>query len=72
MSVLAAIMEHYRLFLVNVDADVRRAERLESNEAISRFRTEDDRISNLLPRLRDGSGRFRCRASTSPLKSKSP
>ena len=53
VSVLAAVMEHYRLFLVNIDADVRRAERLESAEAISRFRTEDDRISNLLPRLRD-------------------
>ena len=53
VAVLASVMEHFRQYLVNVDIDVRRARRLDADDAISRFRTEDDRISTLLPQLRE-------------------
>ncbi|MDE2822160.1 MAG: sensor histidine kinase [Chloroflexota bacterium] len=52
MNLLAAIMEHFRIFIANVDEERRRARRIDANEAITRFRAEDDRIVALLPRLR--------------------
>ena len=53
VSLLSAIMEHFRLFLVAVDKEHRRSQRVDADEAIARFRTEDDRIARLLPRLKE-------------------
>ena len=52
VRVLSAIMELYRKFVVSVDDDIRRSQRLDAGEAITRFREEDDRISELLRQVR--------------------
>ena len=51
VGVLSSAMEYFRGFVVNVDDELRRAERVSSDDALERFRLEDDRIEALLPRL---------------------
>ena len=53
VNLLSAVMEHFRQFLVAVDAELRRSQRVDADEAIARFKAEDDRIVALLPRLRE-------------------
>ena len=53
VSLLSAVMEHFRQFLVAIDKEHRRSQRIDADEAIARFRAEDDRIVALLPRLKE-------------------
>ena len=53
VALLAATMEFYRNFLVDVDRDIGRSQRVDAEEALSRFRREDERIQELLPELVD-------------------
>ena len=50
-GLLSSSMEYFRGFVVDVDEELRRAERINADDAIERFRLEDDRIEALLPRL---------------------
>lgn len=52
VNLLSAAMEYFRKYLVGIDDEVRRSQRMDANEAIARFRAEDDRIAGLLPQLR--------------------
>lgn len=51
VGMLSSSMEHFRQFVVDVDDELQRAERVYADDAIDRFRQEDDRIEALLPRL---------------------
>ena len=51
VALLAATMEFYRGFLVEVDLDIKRSQRIGAEDALDRFRAEDERIEQLLPRL---------------------
>ncbi len=51
VGMLSSSMEYFRGFVVDVDDELRRAERVNADDAIERFRQEDDRIEALLPRL---------------------
>ena len=51
VGLLSSSMEYFRGFVVDVDDELRRAERVNADDAIERFRQEDDRIEALLPRL---------------------
>ncbi|MQB07186.1 hypothetical protein DXT91_24185 [Agrobacterium tumefaciens] len=51
VGALASVVELYRIFIVNVDRDVRRAQRVTAGDALERFRAEDQRVAELLPRL---------------------
>ena len=53
VNLLSAVMEHFRQFLVAIDAELRRSQRVDADEAMIRFKTEDDRIVALLPRLKE-------------------
>ena len=53
VNLLSAVMEHFRQFLVAIDAELRRSQRVDAEEAITRFKAEDDRIVELLPRLKE-------------------
>ena len=44
-------MEFYRGFLVEVDLDTKRSQRIGAEGALERFRAEDERIAELLPKL---------------------
>ena len=51
VGLLSSTMEYFRGFVVAVDDDYKRAERVNSDDAIERFKFEDSRIEALLPRL---------------------
>ena len=51
VALLAATMEFFRGFLVDVDSDIDRSQRIGAEDALHRFRAEDDRIEELLPKL---------------------
>lgn len=53
VAILAAAMEIYRLFLVEIDDEINRAQRLTAADAIDRFRAEDERFGELLPELEE-------------------
>ena len=53
VSLLAATMEFFRGFIVGVDEDIRQAERVGAEDALERFRIEDDRLETLWPELKD-------------------
>ena len=53
VGLLSAVMEHFRQFLVAIDNERRRSQRVNADEAIIRFQEEDDRIVSLLPRLKE-------------------
>ena len=48
---LGAIMEQFRKFVVAVDEDISRANRVEASDALERFRQEDERIEEIMPAL---------------------
>lgn len=48
---LAATMELFRGFVVAVDEDISRANRVEAADALERFRQEDERIEEIMPAL---------------------
>jgi signal transduction histidine kinase len=48
---LAATMEQFRKFVVAVDDDISRANRVEAADALERFRQEDERIEEIMPAL---------------------
>lgn len=48
---LGAIMEQFRKFVVTVDEDISRANRVEASDALERFRQEDERIEEIMPAL---------------------
>ena len=51
VALLATTMEFFRGFLVAVDSDIGRSKRIGAEDALDRFRAEDDRIEELLPQL---------------------
>lgn len=51
IRLLAATMEFFRGFVVQVDDDIRRAHRVGAHDALDRFKAEDRRIEELLPDL---------------------
>ena len=51
VALLSAAVEQYRLYVVEIDDDDRRARRVTAAEALDRFRAESDRLGELLPRL---------------------
>ena len=51
VRLLAATMEWFRLFVVNVDEEISRASGVAPADVIERFRAEDGRIESLLPDL---------------------
>ena len=51
VALLAATMEFFRHFLVDVDDEIKRSERVGAEDALHRFRSEDSRIEELLPEL---------------------
>ena len=51
VALLAATMEFFRGFVVDVDAEIRRSERVGAEDVLHRFKTEDDRIEEILPEL---------------------
>jgi signal transduction histidine kinase len=51
VRLMAATMEFFRGFLVHVDDDIRRAQRVGAHDALERFKAEDQRIEELLPDL---------------------
>ncbi len=53
VNLLSAVMEHFRQFLVAIDDELRRSQSLDADDAITRFKAEDDRIAALLPRLKE-------------------
>lgn len=53
VKVLASAVELYRQFIVQVDRDVQRAQRVTAADAIARFRDEDERLGGLLPQLEE-------------------
>ena len=53
VSLLSAVMEHFRQYLVAIDDERRRSQRIDADEAITRFKEEDDRIASLLPKLKE-------------------
>ena len=51
VALLAATMEFFRAFLVDTDLEISKAHRIGAVDALERFRAEDERIEDLLPRL---------------------
>jgi signal transduction histidine kinase len=51
VGVLAAAVEQYRLYIVEIDRDERRARRVTAADALQRFREEDDRLAGLIPEI---------------------
>lgn len=51
VRLLSATMEFFRGFLVEVDQELTRANRIGARDAIDRFRAEDARIEDILPEL---------------------
>lgn len=52
VALLSTAVEQYRLFIVEVDEDERRARRLTAAAALERFSEESDRLSEIIPRLK--------------------
>ncbi|WP_420469874.1 ATP-binding protein [Brevundimonas sp. FT23042] len=50
-KVLSAVVEHYRQYIVEIDKDVARAKRITAEDAINRFRAEDEKLGDLIPQL---------------------
>lgn len=53
VDLLAATMEYFRGFVVYVDEDLKRSERIQAEDALDRFRIEDDRLETLWPELKE-------------------
>lgn len=51
VALLAATMEFFRGFVVQVDEDVNRAARVEAGDVLERFREEDARLEEIMPAL---------------------
>jgi signal transduction histidine kinase len=51
VALLSAAVEQYRLYIVEIDEDERRARRLTAAAALERFSEESDRLSEIIPRL---------------------
>jgi len=51
VSLLAATMEYFRGFVVQVDDEINRAGRVEATDALDRFRAEDARLEEIMPAL---------------------
>lgn len=51
VALMAATMEFFRGFLVEIDQEISRAQRIGADDALHRFRAEDERIEELLPEL---------------------
>lgn len=51
VALLAATMEHFRGFVVQIDDDIARASRLDARDVLERFRAEDARLEEIMPAL---------------------
>lgn len=51
VTLLAAIMEYFRAFVVQVDDEISRANRIQATDALDRFRAEDARLEEIMPAL---------------------
>jgi signal transduction histidine kinase len=53
VKLLSSIVELYRQYLNEIDRDIDRARRVTAEEALERFRSEDERLASLMPALED-------------------
>lgn len=51
VSLLGATMEYFRGFVVQVDDEINRANRVKATDALDRFRAEDARLEEIMPAL---------------------
>ncbi|MHA7775980.1 sensor histidine kinase [Roseibium sp. M-1] len=51
VTLLAATMEYFRGFVVQVDDEISRANRVQATDALDRFRVEDARLEEIMPAL---------------------
>jgi signal transduction histidine kinase len=51
VTLLSAVMEYFRGFVVQVDDEISRAHRVQATDALGRFRVEDARLEEIMPGL---------------------